>query len=69
MSVPVLPSNLYFMPTRLIDAEAELDDPKRAYATGLGCMRGLRFALAIEAGTAVLLFGVWSAWHMLAHIH
>jgi len=42
---------------------------KRSHATGLGCMRGLRFALAIEAGTAVLLFGVWSAWHMLLHIH
>jgi hypothetical protein len=33
---------------------------------GLGCARGLRSALLIEAGLVLLAYGVWYLWH-LAH--
>lgn len=38
-----------------------------AEARGLGCIRGLRYALAIEAACGVLIYVLWHFWHILIH--
>ena len=32
---------------------------------GLGLVRGIRIALAIEAGAGLCLYGLWHLWHIL----
>ncbi len=36
---------------------------------GLGCLRGLRSAFALEAVMALLVYGVWHLWHMGHLLH
>ncbi len=59
-------SNLYFMSAqRALEFEAELDELQETYSSGMGCVRGLRVAFAIEAVAVMTLFGLWYAWHLL----
>jgi len=32
---------------------------------GPGCVRGVRFALAIEAATALMIYGIWHLSHLV----
>lgn len=36
-----------------------------AEAKGLGCVRGVRFAVAIEAASALAFYGLWQLWHFV----
>jgi hypothetical protein len=42
----------------------EMDSASRASAAGLGCVRGTSFALLIEAGAALLVYGILQVWHL-----
>ena len=60
------PSNLYFMSVQqALKFEAELDDLQESYSRGMGCVRGLRSALAIEVVAAVAVVFVWYGWHLM----
>jgi len=59
-------ANLYFMPAqRAMEFEEEFDKLQEAYSSGMGCIRGLRSAFAIEAVTAMACFAVWYGWHLI----
>lgn len=45
--------------------EAELDDLQESYGSGMGCIRGLRAALAIEVVAALVVALAWYGWHMV----
>jgi hypothetical protein len=47
------------------DLDAELGELFDSNSNGLGCIRGVQAAIAIEAGAAVLIFAVWLLAHML----
>ena len=32
---------------------------------GVRCTRGILVAAALEAGAAILFFGIWQCWHLL----
>lgn len=61
-----LPVEHFFGPLH----EAVLSDPefaerRNAAASGLGCVRGIRYAIALEGAVAVALYGLWHLWHAL----
>lgn len=41
------------------------EDIEDAHPDGLGCARGLRSAFALEAVTALLVYGIWQLWHIV----
>lgn len=43
----------------------ELDARESAKAQGLGCMRGLRYALMIEAAAGLAFYALWLFWHIV----
>ena len=45
--------------------EAELDDLQESYSRGMGCVRGLRSALAIEIVGGLVVALAWYGWHLL----
>jgi hypothetical protein len=47
------------------DFDAELRDLFDSYANGLGCIRGVQAALAIEVAGALLIFAIWLLAHFL----
>ncbi len=51
----------YESPT--IDAEADCES--ELVPDGLGLVRGIRIALAIEAAVGLCLYGLWHLWHIL----
>lgn len=38
-----------------------------AAARGLGCVRGLRYAIAAELAAALLVYGAWRLVHLMLH--
>ena len=40
-------------------------DADDSHPDGLGCARGLRSVFALEAVTALLVYGVWQLWHII----
>lgn len=66
-SIPTsTPTNLYFMTVQqAIKFEAELDDLQESYSSGMGCVRGLRSALAIEVAAALVVAVSWYGWHLI----
>jgi len=44
---------------------AEADHQAELVPDGLGLVRGIRIALAIEAGASLCLYGLWHLWHIL----
>jgi hypothetical protein len=46
-------------------ADPELASHCGAEALGLGCIRGVRYAVAIEALGAFMLYGLWQLWHFV----
>ena len=44
--------------------EAELDDLQESYSRGMGCVRGLRSALAIEVVAVLCIALAWYGWHL-----
>ena len=36
---------------------------------GLGCARGIRSAFMLEAGVAILAYGIWHLWHLVHIAH
>jgi hypothetical protein len=47
------------------DFDAELQDLLDSISNGLGCVRAVQAAVAIEAAGAVLIYGIW----FLVHLH
>lgn len=47
------------------DTKAECELESEFQARGLGCVRGSIFAVLFEAGAALLIYGLWQAWHLL----
>jgi|GEM_PF-3670618 hypothetical protein len=45
--------------------EPAMTDRDAAGVRGLGCFRGLRYALAIEAAACLLLYGLWHLWRII----
>ena len=66
-SVPAgAPADLYFMPVeQVLELEEDFDEIQEAYSTGMGFIRGLRAAFALEAVAAMACFGVWYVWHLV----
>ncbi len=56
--VPVRESSVLQFPQARIDDAADRDDAP-------GCIRGIRFALAIEAVAAVMIYGIWQLSHLV----
>jgi hypothetical protein len=48
--------------TMVIDPDGRL---KKPVSDGLGCVRGIWFAILLEVGTGLLLYGVWQLWRTL----
>lgn len=44
--------------------DAEVDDLYESYRSGLGCVRGMRSAVAIEAAVVLGLYGLWQLSHL-----
>ena len=44
---------------------AEADHESELVPDGLGLVRGIRIALAIEAAAGLCLYGLWHLWHIL----
>lgn len=59
-------ANLYFMPVQqALEFNSDFDELQEAYSSGMGCIRGVRAAFAIEAVTAMACFGAWYVWHLM----
>ncbi len=44
---------------------AAMDCPSRPVSDGMGCVRGIRIAILIEAAAALLFYGLWQLRHFL----
>lgn len=56
----------YFGATAPVDQhDPAMAERYQAGTRGLGCIRGLRYAIAAEAGAALMLYGLWHLWHVL----
>jgi hypothetical protein len=44
---------------------AAADRVVRPGSDGMGCVRGIRIALAIEAAAGLCFYGLWHLWHIL----
>lgn len=40
---------------------------QKAVQAGLGCIRGLRYALIAEGAALLVLFGLWRLWRIFVH--
>lgn len=47
------------------DFDLETVELYAADARGLGCIRGLRYAIAAEAVGGLAIYGLWHLWHVL----
>ena len=62
--------NVYEMPAREITAydssafDAEQRERADAVATVPGCLRGVKYAVALEAAGALFLYGLWMLMHL-----
>ena len=45
-------------------SSAALDAASESSGNGLGCVRGLRLAIGLEAATALCIYAVWHYWHL-----
>jgi len=55
-------------PARWASAESDAgyaDHESKLVPDGLGAVRGIRIALAIEAAAGLCLYGLWHLWHFL----
>lgn len=48
-----------------LEFNSDFDELQEAYSSGMGCIRGVRAAFAIEAVTAMACFGAWYVWHLM----
>lgn len=48
--------------TVTIDDDGRLSKP---VSDGLGCVRGIWFAILLEVGSGLLIYGVWQLWRTL----
>ena len=44
---------------------AVIDEASDSNESGLGCARGIRLMIGLEAATALCLYGIWHLWHVL----
>ena len=64
-------SSNYFVPGSVISicespafSRREIDEAQDSNPDGLGCARGIRSAFLLEAGLALLTYGIWHLWHI-----
>jgi hypothetical protein len=43
----------------------ETQSRSESKSEGIRCVRGSLFALGLEAATALCVYGIWEAWHIL----
>ena len=61
----------YFVPGSVVSicespafSRREIDETQDSNPDGLGCARGIRSAFLLEAGLALLTYGIWHLWHI-----
>jgi hypothetical protein len=67
-SPAALPVDHFFGPLHeAVPVGTELGGRDRAAVAGLGCVRGLRYAVAFEAAVALALYALWHFRHVFVH--